>query len=361
MKFTVSSKNFSKALGVVSRIANPRSSLPILGNVLIKAEKSRVIISSTNLNIANQVMVGAKVEGEGSTTIPARLLQEYISSISGDTIKIEVKDNKANISTDLHKTLINGIPAKDFPEMPSVSTKESWEIEANILKKYLSKTIVCASTDDTKPILNSIYIFSKGGKIHFASTDSYRLAEQTQKGEIAHPIILPSSTAAELIRILPDNDTVVRVKNTPQLAAFKFEETKLITRLIEGTFPDYKNLIPKEFENQSTVSKKELATTVKLAGLFARESAGSINISTNEEAQTISIKTLASQTGQNTSSIPAEVKGTAEITINERYISDAIYHIEEDTVSLCFNQKLQPFVIKGQDPNYLQVIMPLKS
>lgn len=363
MRFTVSIKKFSQALGVVARVANSRASLPILSNVLIKAEKNRVYVSATNLNIASQIFIGSKVEKDGAVTIPARLLQEYISALDGDTVDIEVKDNKTNISTDLHKTVINGVDASEFPEMPEISNESSWEIPSTLLKKYFSATIVCASTDDTKPILNSVYVFSEKNQTVFAATDGYRLAEQKANNKSPQPIklIIPSNSVAELIRVLPDDETDVIIKTNEQLAEFNFGDTKIITRLIDGSFPDYKNLIPKDFVNSAKLGRQELANTTKLAGLFARDASGSINITTDEKNQTLGIKTIASQTGQNESTVPAEVVGTSDITINARYINDALGQIGSEQAEISFNEKLQPCVIKGDDPNYLQVIMPLKS
>ena len=363
MRFTVSIKKFSQALGVVSRVASTRSSLPILASVLIKAEKNQVFISATNLNIASQVFIGSKVSQNGAVTIPARLLQEYIGSLSGETVEIEVKDNKINISTELHKTIINGTDPKEFPEMPELSGANIATTPATNLKKYLSGVIICASTDDTKPILNSVIVTTEKGKSCLASTDGYRLAEQkTTNAIISQPkAIIPSTTVAEIIRVLPDDETIVEIKTNDQLAEFSFGDTKIITRLIEGNFPDYKNLIPKNFANTAKVNKQELANTSKLASLFAKDTAGSINISTDEDSQKLSVKTIASQTGQNESTIPAEVVGTANITINARYINDALGQISSETAIVCFNEKLQPCVIKGENPDYLQVIMPLKS
>ncbi|OGL30652.1 DNA polymerase III subunit beta [Candidatus Saccharibacteria bacterium RIFCSPHIGHO2_12_FULL_41_12] len=363
MQFTVSVKKFAVALGVVSRVANSRSSLPILSNLLIKAEKNRVCISATNLNIVSQVFIGSKVLKNGSITIPARLIQEYISAINEETVDLGVNNNKINISTKLHKTIINGTDAKEFPEMPELGAEKSWEIASTKLKKYFSNTIICASTDDTKPILGSVLVYTEDNKTVFAATDGYRLAEQKAKTTAfaQTKFIIPANTVSELIRVLPDDETVVGIKTNEQLAEFSFGDTKITTRLIGGSFPDYKNLIPKNFSNIAVVDKKELANTTKLAGLFARDTAGSINISTNEPGQELGIKTVASQTGQNESTIPAKVTGTADITINARYINDALSQISSETATISFNEKLQPCVIKGEDPDYLQVIMPLKS
>lgn len=363
MRFTVSIKKFSQALGVVSRVASSRSSLPILANVLIKAEKNQVYISATNLNLASQVFIGSKVSQDGSVTIPARLLQEYISSLDGDTVEVSVKDNKINISTELHKTVINGTDAKEFPEMPELGTEGATTTPATKLKKYFSSTIICASTDDTKPILNSVLLTTENNKTVFASTDGYRLAQQKSATAVINQpkAIIPSATVTEIIRVLPDDGTPVDIKTNEQLAEFSFGDTKIISRLIDGNFPDYKNLIPKTFTNSAVLDKQELATTSKLAGLFARDTAGSINISTDESAQTLTIKTIASQTGQNESTIPAKVTGTAEITINARYINDALAQVSSEKAEVSFNEKLQPCVIKGENPDYLQVIMPLKS
>ncbi|HET7672963.1 MAG TPA: DNA polymerase III subunit beta [Candidatus Saccharimonadales bacterium] len=363
MKIQVTQENLSRALNNVARIATTRNTLPILANVLIKTVDNRVCIAATNLNIAITNYIGSKVSEEGSITVPARLMQDFISSLPGGVIDVSLEDNKLHISTDQHKSVINGVPADDYPVMPKIKDGKKWKISSKELKKALSQVVISASNDDARPVLTGVNFFTQDGNLYVVATDSYRLAEKKlmpMKQEIG--VLVPASAVQDLLRLLDDSDEDVEVTSDEQQILFQKGDVELVTRLIDGKFPDYKKLIPNKFQTSAVVARGDIANITKVSSLFARETAGSVKVNVDSKDKKISIDSIASQLGENSAKADAKTTGDGEITLNSRYIIDALNVLDNDEVFLGFNEKLEPFIIKGQgDDSYLHVIMPLKS
>ncbi len=363
MKLQVTQENLSKALNTVGRVANSRNTLPILSNVIIKTVGNRVSIAATNLDIAITHYIGSKVTREGAITVPARLMQDFVGSLPSGVIELSLDEYRLHISTEQYKSVINGISAEEFPVMPAISKGISWNIPGPILKRGLQQIIVAASTDEARPILTGVLLHTVEGKLYAVATDSYRLAEKElmpMKQETS--LLIPASAMHDLLRILSDFDDSVEVTHDDQQVLFKVGDVELVTRLIEGKYPDYRKLIPVKFATTAKLKRSELVNITKVSSLFARESAGSITINVSEENQEVSIRSIASQLGENTAKASGKVGGDGDITINSRYLLDALNVIDSDEVSFSFNGKLEASVVKGADSaDYLHIIMPLKS
>ncbi|HEX5797560.1 MAG TPA: DNA polymerase III subunit beta [Candidatus Saccharimonadales bacterium] len=363
MKLQVTQENLSRALNNVARIATTRNTLPILANVLIKTVDNRVCIAATDLNIAITNYIGSKVSESGSITVPARLAQDFISSLPGGVIDIRLEDSKLHIKTDQHKSIINGMPAGDYPVMPKIKEGKSWKVPSKELKNALSQVVVAASNDDARPVLTGVNFYTTDGSLYLVATDSYRLAEKKlmpMKQEVN--ILVPASAVQDLLRLLDDREEEVKVTSDEQQILFQKGDVELVTRLIDGKFPDYRKLIPEKFNISATVSKEELANIVKVSSLFARETAGSVKINIDSKAKQIGINSIASQLGENSAGAAAKTSGDGEITLNSRYIMDAVNALAGDEVFIGFNEKLEPFIVKdNKDDGYKHVIMPLKS
>lgn len=363
MKFQVTQENLSRALNNVARIATTRNTLPILANVLIKTVDNRVCIATTNLNIAITNYIGSKVSQSGSITVPARLMQDFISSLPGGVINIELKDTKLHVSTDHHKSVINGTPADDYPVMPKIKDGKNWKITSGELKNALNQVVVAASSDDARPVLTGVNFYTSEGSLYIVATDSYRLAEKkimSLKDEIS--VLVPASAIQDLLRILDDSDEEVKITSDEQQILFQKGDVELVTRLIDGKFPDYKKLIPAKFKTSAVVPKAEIANIAKVSSLFARETAGSVKFGIDDSTKKISINSIASQLGENAATTEAKTTGSGEITLNSRYIIDALNSITDEEAFVGFNEKLEPFIVKGnKDDTYLHIIMPLKS
>jgi DNA polymerase III subunit beta len=363
MKLQVTQENLSKALNTVARVANTRGTLPILANVLIKTVGGRVSIAATNLDIAITHYSGAKVSEEGSITIPARLMQDFIGSLPSGVINLELDDSKLHITTDQYNSTINGVSAEDFPVMPAIEGGSTITISGVELKRALQQVVFAASTDEARPVLTAIYLHTTEGALHIAATDSYRLAAKTLsrvKDDIT--LLIPVSAMQDVLRIVGDFDGEVAVTYNDQQVLFQIGDVELVARLIDGKYPDYWKLIPKTFANTAKIKRADLVNITKVSSLFARESAGSIKVAVDETEGTISIRSIASQVGENTASATGVISGDGEITVNSRYLLDALHAFHSDEVEFCFNGKLEAVVLReSEKSDYTHLIMPLKS
>jgi DNA polymerase III subunit beta len=363
MKLQVTQENLNRALGSVARVANSRGTLPILANVLIKTSNNRLSLSATNLDIAITHYIGAKVKDEGSITVPARLMQDFVGSLPSGVISLDLQETKLHVTTDQYQSVVNGIMADDFPVMPAISDGKSWTVGGTTFKKALQQVVFAASNDETRPVLTGVLLQTHSGKLHMAATDSYRLAEKqlgANKNDIQ--LLIPASAMHDLLRVLGDNDDEVKVTHDDQQVLFQVGDVELVTRLLEGKYPDYRKLIPESFATQATLKRADLVNVTKVSSLFARESAGSVTIEVDEDAKQLSIRSVASQLGENTATAEAKVKGSGSITLNSRYLLDALGVLHGEEVVFGFNGKLEPTLLNDPaNPDYQHIIMPLKS
>lgn len=363
MQLQVTQENLNKALSIVARVASARNTLPILANVLIKTVDNRLSISATNLDIAITEHIGAKVAEEGAITVPARLMQDFVSSLPGGVIELKLEDSKLHITTDQYQSVVNGVPADDFPVMPAITGGEVWTINSATFKKGLQQVIMAASADESRPVLTGVLLKTIDGHLFAAATDSYRLAEKDLgKNDREVNLLIPATAIQDLLRILGDADGAVSVTHDDQQILFQTDGVDLVARLIEGKYPDYRKLIPSEFAVEATVARADLVNVTKVSSLFARESAGSVTINVDDEKNSLSIRSVASQLGENTASATGTIKGSGSITLNSRYMLDALNAVPGNQVVFCFNGKLEPTLLKESgSADYVHIIMPLKS
>ncbi len=363
MKLQVTQENLARGLGSVARVANSRGTLPILSNVILKTVGNRLSIAATNLDIAITHYIGSKVAKEGAITVPARLMQDFVSSLPSGVIELVLEENKLHISTDKYQSVINGVSAEEFPVMPAIDAGQTWSIPGKVLKKGLQQTIIAASADEARPTLTGVYLHTHEGKLYMVATDSYRLAEKELiKVDSDFTMLVPASALQDLLRIVADYEGDVEVTHDDQQVLFRVGDVELVTRLIEGKYPDYRKLIPGKFATIARVNRAEFVNITKVSSLFARESAGSVTIHVDGSKKEVSIRSVASQLGENTATASAEVTGEGDITLNSRYLLDALHVMTGDEVSFSFNGKLEPSALQDASAkDYLHIIMPLKS
>lgn len=363
MKLQVTQENLAKALNTVARVANSRTTLPILSNVLLKTVNNRLSISATNLDIAISHLIGSKITKTGSITVPARLMQDFVTSLPDSVLDLELKENKLKITTDQYESTINGVSAEDFPVMPAISGGNAWKVPASDFKKALNRVVFAASADDARPVLTGVYFNSSAAGVAVAATDSYRLAEYLlPKATSAVNFLVPGSAAADLLRIIGDSEEEVAVNHDGQQVRFEIGDITLVARLIEGAYPDYRRLVPSKFATVAKLSRADFLNITKVSALFARESAGSITVKVDKEAGRVSINAIASQLGENTATADAQVTSDGEVTLNSRYLLDGLNAFGSEMIEFCFNGKLEPCILRSaDDPNYLHLVMPLRS
>jgi DNA polymerase-3 subunit beta len=363
MKLKVTQENLNKALSLVGRVASSRGTLPILSNVLLKIEGNRLGVSATNLDIAISCQLGAQVQDEGSLTVPARLFQDLVNGLPSGIIELEQDEQRLKVTTDSYKSVINGVSADEFPVMPAIDGGTAWKVSGPLLKKALQQVLMAASNDESRPVLTGVYFHTVDGTLFMAATDSYRLAEKRlTKVKEKVQLLIPATALHDVLRIINDFEGDIAVVHDDQQVQFRAGEVELVARLIEGNYPDYRKLIPAAFATTATMPRSELVNITKVSSLFARESAGSVVVSVDEPSESIWIHAVASQLGENNATLKVHAKGSGSITLNSRYLLDALQAMDAKTVQLGFNGKLEAAMVSDTDnDDYLHIIMPLKS
>lgn len=366
MELTVTQENFARALSAVGRVASTKTQLPILSNILLRTDGNRLLIAATNLEIATTQYIGAKIAKPGAITVPARLISEFVSSLPKDSIELKVVGENIHITSGKYHSIINGVIADDFPELPTINENDSvsYSINTEEFKQAVSQTIITASSDSTRPVLTGVYWHSHEGWIFLAATDGYRLSERRlveTKSEVA--AIIPTQTLQEVLRTITDESDTIDVLFDESQVRFRINEAEVISRLVDGNFPDYRQLIPAQSDITATMNKQDFTRVTKISGLFARESGGSVTVTVDSDKKTVSLHSIASELGENTSELDAVISGDGQVTLNSRYLSEALGVIDATEISFSFSGKLSPCIIKStkDDTNYYHVIMPLKS
>lgn len=379
MKFTCTQENLNKALNIVGKITNKNSTLPILNNVLLKTEKGRLKLSSTNLEIGINCWVGGKVETEGEITVPTKLFSNFISSLPNSNVDIKLREDILNIKCDGYKTNIKGLDAKEYPLAPKLEVEPIFKIKSSDFKKALIQISPAISNSESRIEITGIFLnlmeLNKN-KIILVATDSYRLAEKTieLKGENINKefknmlgnidsVIIPKNTIQELIRNLEDNEKNLEITILENQIKFDFGSANIISRLIEGKYPDYKQIIPDKFEVKVTFSKNEIIKGIKVASLFSNILSNSIELKLTAGSKNIEITSETSDLGNNNTKIPAEnVNKSFNVLYNYKFLIDGFNNLEGDEVFLKLNNESLPTVLMSSvDNSFIYVIMPTRA
>lgn len=366
MELSVTQENLAKALSNVGRVASSKAGLPILSNILLRTDGNRLLVAATNLEIASTHYIGAKIITPGAITIPARLVSDFVSSLPKGTVDLKVDSSHLTISSGGYTSVINGVIADEFPELPTIDETSSIQYSVNVadFKQAVSQTIITSSNDSTRPVLTGVYWHSFEGYLYLAATDGYRLSERRlveTKSEVA--AIIPTSSLQEVLRTISDDVTEIDMLFDETQVRFRVGEAEVTSRLIDGNFPPYRTLIPDTSETTLVIDASDFVRITKIAGLFARDSGGSVTLTADKEKQTLSIHSIASELGENTSETAAEVSSDGQVTLNSRYLAEALAAVDGKVVEFRFSGKLAPCVLtaKSDDVNYKHIIMPLKS
>jgi DNA polymerase-3 subunit beta len=365
MKLSLTQENLSKALGSVGRIVSTRATLPVLSNVLLSTDGSRLRLSATNLEIGINYWIGSSIEKEGSVTVPARLLADFVASLPSGNIKLESNGATLSIKAPNYESKINGIPADDFPTIPEIDNKPVLVVNSVQLKEALAQVVIAASVDEARPVLAGVLLYTDDEHLYVVATDSYRLAEKKlplpdNTGEFK--VIIPVRTMQELLKLISDVNEDVELYVDESQAMFRLGDVEIISRIVEGQFPPYQQIIPTEAKTSFDINTAEFSRLVKVASLFARESAGSIRMEIREEGE-VALVSSDSEIGGNKSSANCEVSGAdGEISLNARYMQDALSVIKSKEVRFSMNDKLSACVLAPvDDDSYLHIVMPLRT
>ncbi len=381
MRLTCLQENLSRGLGVVGRAVATRTTLPITQHVLLSTDRSRLKLSATNLQIAISTWVGAQVEEEGAITIPARLLTDFVNSLPNERVDVDAMEQPKGLSFRCARfeANINGTDAEDFPPIPSVEDGVVCRIDADVLRKAISHVEFAAATEDSRPVLTGIKVEASGDGFTFAAADGFRLA--VYKGKLAEPLdgeldfIIPSRAMQEVNRLIGSQQEQVEftVTTARSQALFKLENVELTSQLIQGTFPNYGQLIPETWGTRVVVDLNQFSQATKSTSIFARDGSGIVRLQISEPSEDsdmgrVSISSRAEELGENQGEIDGQVEGDeAKIAFNSKYLVDVLEVLEEGKVALETTTPSSPGVIRPvvvQDgsestDDYVHVVMPM--
>ena len=368
MEIEVVQERLAKALNIVSRVAaNTRAALPVLNNILIRATDKKLALTATNLELAIVDSLSAKVKKEGVITVPARLLAEFVSNLPrGENVELTVNDNKLTIVAGKYKSVVNGISADDFPELPKIDEKKAviFKIGVEEFKNAVGEVVVVSSNDTTRPALTGVFFNTTDKALYMAATDGYRLAEKKFIDQVVSEVfaIVPTTSLQEVLRSITDEVEEIEILFDETQVRFRLGEVEVTSRLIDGNFPDYRQLIPKKTDIVVELDKDELLRMTKVAALFARESGGSVVCEAKADKNQFAVSAVASELGENSSYLETEISGDGKVTLNSRFLMDAINAVGDARLSFGFSGKLSPVVIRNtKSDDYTHIIMPLKS
>ncbi len=363
MKVKVTQENLAKALSYVARVAQTRGTLPVLANVLLRVEDSQLKLAATNLDIAISSVVGAQVQEDGAITVPARLLQDLVAGLPSGVIELEQDELRLKVTAEQYKSVINGVTAEEFPVMPGIEKGTTLTLPASVLKEGLQQVVFAASNDESRPVLTGVLFQTINNILYIATTDSYRLAEKKlQEVKKDVKLLVPASALHDVLRIINDQNGGIEIICDEQQILFRAGDVELVARLIEGNYPEYQKLIPASFSTTATLARSELINITKVTSLFARESAGSIVLSVDEASESIWIRAVASQLGENNATAAVKAVGSGSITLNSRYLLEGLQAMTGKEVTIGFNGKVEAVLLTDpSQKDYKHLIMPLKS
>lgn len=367
MEIEVTQEKLSKALNNVSRVAVGKVTLPILNNVLIRVEKNKISLVTTNLDMAVVDFLPVSESKDGTITVPARLLAEFVSTLpKGETIKLSSKDDKITISAGKYSSIINGTPADDFPELPEIDEKTAVVFKMGVeeFKNSINQVIIASSNDLTRPALTGVYFNTYDNILAVASTDGYRLAEKKIIKNVQSEInvIVPTATLQEVLRTINEDMEEIEISFNEDLVRFRLGEVEIISKIIDASFPDYQKLIPKDNNIKITIDREELTCVTKLAALFARRSASGSIILETKKPNILSVRSVASELGENDSNLETEVTEEGRINLNSRFLLDALNVLDEKNITAEFANRISPIILKDKkSTDYTHIIMPLNQ
>jgi DNA polymerase III subunit beta len=366
MEFTCVTEQFKNALLRIEKNAGKKLTLPILNAILIQAENGLITLTTTNLETGIRTQVNGNVVHPGTAAIPARTLSTYIAALHDPQVHIKSENEHIFLTTDKSSTLIKGYISDEFPTLPKVQKDTVYTLSAQDLKKALSFVIIASASTDIKPEISSVYVQFSKNCITLAATDSFRLAEYTLPGTIPTPrahtsFLLPIRSAGELLHLLEDSDGTVEVNITNGQATFITDTFHLVTRLTEGSFPDYKQIIPTSFPTTITVKKGDVLSALRVTSLFT----GKLNdvlLQVDPRTNSFTLKTAHADVGEHTSTLQAEVIGEPlQIHFNYRYILDGVQHNDAEEIFLGFSSSTGPLLIRSKEAGFsFYVVMPMK-
>ncbi|MBU4375241.1 DNA polymerase III subunit beta [Patescibacteria group bacterium] len=383
MKLICLQNNLKHGLFVAGHIAGKNINLPILSNILIKTKEGKIQIIATNLEMGIISAIRGKIEKEGCFTVNSKIISDYVGLLPNKKVSIEKKENSLIINCENYKTKINGQSAEEFPLIPEVDKKNFYSANISEFKEALSQAVFAVSTSESRIELSGVLFCFENSALTMAATDSYRLAEKKisikSNGEESKKIIVPAKTLQELLRILssapemegPDTGSEeIKFYISENQILFSCGPTELVSRLIEGQYPDYEQIIPSNIKTKASISRAEFLRAVKAASLFSKTGINDVNLDFPAGKNSIIVSAISGQAGENVTELSAGTSGSDNsIVINYRYLLDGLNNMGSEFISIELVDGNTPCILRPADPiktgdkkqEYLYIIMPIKQ
>jgi len=373
MKVSCLQENLAKGLSIVSRAVASRSTLPVLGNVLLATDQGRLKIAATNLELAVTCWIGAKVDEDGATTVPARVLSDFVSSLPPERIEMALNDKTQTLHLKCarYDANIKGIDAQEFPIIPTIGDGKRISLEPETLREMIDQVTFAAATDESRPVLTGVVAKFEKDMVTFAAADGFRLSVRhaTLSAPIDQPlsVIIPAKMLQEVARVSGDQEEPIElaVTENKSQALFKLTNIEIVAQLIDGAFPDFTRIIPESHTTRTVAQTSELQNAVKASSVFARESMNTVRMhigAANEMGGgKITITATSAESGDNVGDVDATVDGeSVEIAFNARYLTDLLNALRAPQVAIETTSASSPGVFKpvGRD-DFTHVIMPM--
>jgi len=374
MQFSCNQDTFAKYLNVASRIVTNKPGLPILNNVLFRTEKGKLLITVTDLEISLNTWIGADIQSEGSITVPAKQLSEFINSVSSEKIDVSLNGKTLNIKAEGNIGDLNTMASDDYPSIPEIkSHKVVFKIDKDELVKTVNRVAFAAATDDIKPVLTGVKIEVEGDTASFVATDGLRLSRQIIKLEEGVDknidFLVPVKALQELAHIINDfevgkGDSFVQVFYIEERnqVLFRFNDVDIISRLIDGKFPEYKQIIPTGSKTKCLFEKEDFLSSLKVTNIIARTVLGNkLVLDIDAKKETLTMSATQSDVGSNKSSLDGSISGeNLQIAFSARLLSDILSHINDEKISFECSESVKPGVFKIEgDDTFIHLVMPM--
>ncbi|MEJ2706744.1 MAG: DNA polymerase III subunit beta [Anaerolineales bacterium] len=377
MKVSVLQENLAHGLSIVSRAVSPRSTLPVLGNVLVATDEGRLRLSATNLELGITCWIGAKIEEEGSTTVPARTFTDLVSTLSDKQVDmtLNVRTQTLNLRCGASNTDLKCIDSQEFPPMPAADPDQGIQMNVTDIKEMIHQVVFAASSDEARPILTGVLVKVDDNKVIMAAADGFRLS--VRKAELSSSVaqavkaVIPGRALSELARVAGDGDKTLTMILPPGRGQviFRMQDAELVSQLIEGTFPDYEQIIPRRCETRAVLSTSAFLKACRQAEIFAREGShiARLDIKPGGELKpgTVEITGQSEETGFNENVVDASIEGPALlIAFNVRFLREVLDVVKTPNVALETTTDTSPGVVRPVGPansedEFLHVIMPM--
>ncbi|MEI8339863.1 MAG: DNA polymerase III subunit beta [bacterium] len=366
MKIECVKEKLLQAVSKAEKITGKNVSLPVLSCILLEAKNGTLKLKATNLDMGIEIIVPAKVDEEGVLAVPGTILNNLLSGIVEEkNVQLSQDGDNLLVSTGRDRFSIKTMPVDDFPSIPAVDDGNAFEIPANEFIRGLKSVSFSCSESSVKPELGSICIFTDNKEMYFVATDSFRLAEKKIKikseVEISN-LLVPIKNVSDIIKVIDETKDDLKVVFNKNQISFVYNSLHLVSRVVDGNFPDYKQIIPKEFKTEAVVLKQDFLNALRLANVFS-DSFKQINIKVIPKDKTIILKTRNSNVGESSNSLTAHINGEEiEINFNSKYITDCFGVLAVDSIGLEFNGLNRPLVIKGvSDKSFTYIVMPMNK